>query len=265
MKATQFFALASIVAAAGLLRAEIVTEAITYEHDGTQLEGLFAYDNTKPGPQPGVIVVHDWKGYKGANGFEADRVRQLAELGYVALAIDVYGQGVRPTTNDEAGAEAGKWYADRARFAARVAAGLDRLKQHDRVNPEATGAIGFCFGGTAVLELARSGAEVTAVVSFHGNLDTPKPDASNVTASVLALHGAIDPYVSAEARESFETEMEAAGVDWQLITYGGAVHSFTNPAAQGGIASGAQYDAVVAGRAYQAMTDFFNETLGGTR
>jgi len=148
----------------------------------------------------------------------------------VAFGADIYGKGVRPATTEEAAKQAGIYRADRALMRARARAALDRLKAEEHVDPARVAAIGYCFGGGTVLELARSGAEVAGVVSFHGNLDTPNAaDAKQIRGKVLVCHGADDPYVPAEQIAAFQKEMREAGVDWQMVSYGGAVHSFTNP------------------------------------
>ncbi|MCZ7584402.1 MAG: dienelactone hydrolase family protein [Deltaproteobacteria bacterium] len=237
--------------------AKVVTESVTYEHDGTKLEGYFAYDPELRGKRPGIMIVHDWL---GLDDYPKMRARQIAELGYVAFAVDIYGAGVRPKNSEEAGKEAGKYRADRALMRARAGAGLARLKRHPKVDPAWTAAIGYCFGGGVVLELARSGADVTGVVSFHGNLDTPNPDdAKKMHAKVLVLHGADDPYVPAEQVKAFEDEMRAAGVDWQLVKYGDAVHAFTRVGAGTDKSKGAAYNERADRRSWQAMRDFFGE------
>jgi dienelactone hydrolase len=199
-------------------------------------------------------VVHEWTGLED---YSKRRAEQLAGLGYVAFAADIYGKGVRPRTVAEASAEAGKYRADRRLMRARARAGLDALKGSPGVDPSKTAAIGYCFGGGTVLELARSGAELKGVVSFHGNLDTPDPkDASNIKARVLVLHGGADPFVPFPQVEAFEAEMEAAKVDYQLMVYGGAQHSFTNPASDGKL-TGALYDARADARSWAQMQSFF--------
>jgi dienelactone hydrolase len=160
---------------------------------------------------------------------------------------------------------AGTYKKDRALLRARVAAGLATLKAQPQVAPDQVAAMGYCFGGTTVLELARSGAEVAGVVSFHGGLDSPAPqDGKNIRAKVLVLHGADDPYVPADQVAGFETEMREAGVDWQLLAYGGAVHGFTNPANGDDNRKGAAYNAKADQRSWWAMQQFFNELFSTT-
>ncbi len=210
-------------------KAEIRTSIIEYKQGNTVLEGYLAYDDQIQGQRPGVLVVHAWK---GLGEYEKRRARELANLGYVAFAADIYGQGIRPKNNQEAAAQASIYRSNRELMRQRVKAGLQFLKQHRLTIADKTAAIGYCFGGGVVLELARSGTDVGGVVSFHGNLDTPNPkDALSIQGKVLVLHGADDPFVPMEQVEAFTQEMGDAKVDWQLVMYGGAVHSFTNPKA----------------------------------
>jgi dienelactone hydrolase len=239
--------------------AKIVTEKVEYRHGETILEGVLVHDDVRKGKRPGVLVIHEWM---GINDHTLKAARDLAGLGYVAFAADIYGKGVRPADPKAAGAESGKYKADRQLLRARAGAGLDVLRGHKLVDASRLGAIGFCFGGTAVLELARSGAPVRGVVSFHGGLDAPTPaDGKNIQGKVLALHGADDPYVPQADLQAFIKELREAGVDWQLVEYGGAVHSFTNPKAGDDPKQGAAYNEKVARRAWTAMRAFFDEVL----
>jgi dienelactone hydrolase len=237
--------------------AQIHTETIEYRQGDTVLEGSLAYDTAIKGKRPGVLIVHQWK---GLTDYEMKRAQMLAKLGYVAFAADVYGKGVRPTSPQEAGAEAGKYKSDRNLLRLRVQAGLAVLQKQDLADPQRTAAIGYCFGGTAVIELARSGAEVGGVVSFHGGLDSPHPeDGKNIRCKVLALHGADDPHVSAKDLAAFEDEMRQAKVDWQLVKYGGAVHSFTDWNAGNDPQKGAAYNERADRRSWEAMKVFLAE------
>lgn len=237
-------------------RAEIRTETIEYKDGETTLEGHLAYDPALAGKRPAVLVVHQWKGITDG---EKKRAEMLAKLGYVAFCADIYGKGVRPKSVQEAGAQAGKYKSDRALLRQRANAGLNWLKQHERVDAKRIAAIGYCFGGTTVIELARSGAGVSGVVSFHGGLDSPTPtDGKNIKCRVLALHGADDPFVPEKDLAAFETELREAGVDWQLIKYGGAVHSFTDWSADGSM-KGAKFDARADARSWEDMRQFFAE------
>jgi dienelactone hydrolase len=249
----------AVLCGALLAQAEVRTETIEYKQGDTTLEGYLAYDTAFQGKRPGVLVVHQWK---GLTGYEKKRAEMLAKLGYVAFCADIYGKGIRPQTTQEAGAQAGKHKSDRQLLRARVNAGLDALKKNELVDPSRVAAIGYCFGGTTVIELARSGADIAGVVSFHGGLDSPTPaDGKNIKCKVLALHGADDPFVPSKDLAAFEDEMRAAKVDWQLIKYGGAVHSFTDWNMDGKTLPGAQYNEAADKRSWAAMLQFFSAEL----
>lgn len=246
-----------LTAAASLARAEIKTETVTYQQGDTVLEGFVAYDTAGSGKRPGVLVVHQWL---GLTDYEKKRAEMLARLGYVAFCADIYGQGVRADNPKDAGGLAGKYKNDRPLLRARVTAALEAMKRLPQVNASQTAAIGYCFGGTTVLELARAGGNVTGVVSFHGGLNTPLPAASGaVSAKVLALHGADDPFVPPTEVAGFEDEMRQAGVDWALVSYGGAVHSFTDWKAGADNSKGAAYNEKADRRSWKAMQDFLVE------
>ncbi len=248
--------LLSLVAALGA-RAAIQTKTVEYRQGDAVLEGFVAYDDAVKTPRPGVLVVHQWK---GLGDYERKRAVMLAELGYVAFAADIYGKGVRPTSPADAGPLAGKYKNDRPLLRARVTAALDELRKMPQVDGKKIASIGYCFGGSTVLELARSGADVAGVVSFHGALGTPAPDdAKHIRCKVLALHGADDPFVPPAEVSAFESEMKAAKVDWQLVQYGGAVHSFTLWAEDGSFSPGSKYNADADRRSWEAMKQFFAE------
>ena len=237
--------------------AEVITKVIEYKQGEATLEGLLTWDDAKNGPRPAVLVVHQWK---GLGDYEKKRSAMLASLGYIVFAVDIYGKGIRPTDPKDAAAMAGKFKGDRALLRERVNAGLAVLKKQELTDPKRIGAIGYCFGGTTVLELARSGAKVSGVVSFHGGLNTPTPDdAKNIKARVLACHGADDPFVPPAEVASFEEEMRKGGADWQLVSYGNAVHSFTDWNAGGDNSKGAAYNAKADARSWEAMKSFFAE------
>ena len=238
-------------------KAEIRTSVVEYREGNTILEGYLAFDDEIKGPRPGVMVVHAWK---GLGEQEKRRARELAELGYVAFAADIYGKGIRPKNNQEAAAQATIYRSNRQLMRDRANAGLRVLKRSRMVAFNQTAAIGYCFGGGVVLELARSGARVDGVVSFHGNLDTPDPeDAKNIRGKVLVLHGARDPLVPIEQVKGFIREMEMAKVDYQLVMYGGAVHSFSDPSAGNDPSTGVAYNARADRRSWQDMKTFFAE------
>jgi len=239
------------------VRAAIRTKTVEYKQGDTTLEGFVAYDDAIPVKRPGILVVHQWM---GLTDYEKHRAEMLAQLGYVAFCADIYGKGVRPQNPREAGAQAGKYKSDRQLLRARVTAGLDALRQQPSVDSKRIAAIGYCFGGTTVLELARSGADIAGVVSFHGGLDAPDPnDGKNIKCKVLICHGADDPFSSPQDIAALEDEMRKGGVDWQLIKYGGAVHSFTQPMAGNDNSKGAAYNEKADKRSWAAMKEFFAE------
>lgn len=232
------------------------SQDIEYKQGDAVLEGYLVYDDAQPGKRPGILVVHEWK---GLNDYAKMRADMLARLGYVAFAADIYGKGIRPQTIPEAGAMAGKFKADRALLRARVNAGLDVLRSQPNVETAQLAAIGYCFGGTAVLELARSGADVKGIVSFHGGLSSPTPtDANNIKGRVLALHGAADPFVGPDEVAAFDKEMTDAKVNYRLIKYPGAMHGFTNPDNKG-IPPGAVYNEAADKASWIEMQKFFKE------
>ena len=239
--------------------ARVITKSVEYRHGETLCQGWLAYDDGVKGRRPAILLVHDWL---GVSDHQKDQVMQLAGLGYVALAADVYGKGVHPANAQEAGAEAGKYYKDPALLRARVRAGLDYLASLPQADTTRMAATGYCFGGKCALELARSGAPLKAVVTFHGALATASPaDAKTFRPKVLVLHGADDPFVKQDDVRVFMDEMRAAGVDWQLVQYSGAVHSFTDPRAGNDNSKGAAYNASADRRSWRAMRDFLQETL----
>ena len=220
--------------------AQIHTEMIEYRDGDTVLEGYLAYDASIQGKRPGVLIVHQWK---GLTDYEKKRAEMLAKLGYNVFALDIYGKGIRPQVEPRRPAPRRASIRTTALCCAPAPRpGWRCLQKHELTDPKRVAAIGYCFGGTTVIELARSGADIAGVVSFHGGLDSPHPeDGKNIKCKVLALHGADDPYVPAKDLAAFEDEMRQAKVDWQLVKYGGAVHSFTDwnagrqPAARGGL------------------------------
>lgn len=263
MKTLLRTALAVISSAAALLNtsfAEVKGEPVSYQSGATECEGYLAFDSAVEGKRPGVLVVHDWM---GVGDHTREVCQELAKLGYVAMAADIYGKGVRPTERTAASAEAGKYKGDRKLLRERVTAGLAQLKENKHVDGGKLAIIGYCFGGTTALELARSGAPIAGAVSFHGSLDSPTPeDAKNIKAKVLVLHGADDPYVKPEEIAAFHEEMRKGGVDWQMISYGDAVHSFSQKKAGTDKSKGAAYNEPAARRSWQAMKTFFGEIFG---
>ncbi|PPF89669.1 dienelactone hydrolase [Clavibacter michiganensis] len=239
--------------------ADIRMGPVLYDHDGTELEGLLARDAAQSGRRPAVLVIHDWF---GVGGHVAARIEMLARLGYVAFAADVYGRDVRPGP-EEAGQVAGSFYADLPLMRARVQAGIDRLAAEPDVDPSRIAVMGYCFGGSASLEVARAGADIKAAISLHGNLVVHEPaDVADVKAAILVLTGADDPIVPDEKVAAFQAEMRTRpAIDWQVVTYSGAMHAFSVP----GVDSpdhGAQYQDRAERRSWRALTDFLAEHLG---
>jgi dienelactone hydrolase len=238
--------------------ASVKTEKITYKIDGQDFTGYLAYDDSIKGPRPGVLVIHEWW---GINDYTKRRAKMLASLGYIAFAADMYGNGFTTKDPKEAGAMAGKLRGkDRTVMRKRANAGLAVLMNNPMTDKNRVAAIGYCFGGTTVLELARSGADVAGVVSFHGVLDTPDlNDARQIKAKVLVLNGGNDPSVPDAQVDAFKDEMRKAQVDWQLISYGGAVHSFTNPDSGNDPSKDAAYNLKADKRSWEHMKVFFAE------
>ena len=232
-------------------------ETVEYKDGDVTLKGYLAYDDAKPGKRPGVLVIHEWW---GLNEYAKSRAEQLAKLGYVAFAADMYGDGFVTTSAEEAGKHAGQFKEDRVAGRRRIRAGLAVLQQQKLVDAHRIAAIGYCFGGTSVLELARSGADVAGVVSFHGGLATPLPaKAGEVKAKVLVCHGADDAFESPAEIAAFQQEMREAGADWRMIYYGGALHSFTNPQSGKFGIPGVAYNEKADRRSWADMQQFFAE------
>jgi dienelactone hydrolase len=237
------------------------TTEISYEADGRTMVGTLALpDDGGTDRRPGVLVCHEGP---GLDDHARGRAARLAdERGYVAFALDYHGGGKPVEDRDQMMARIGEFRADPARTRAIATAGLDVLRRQSRTDTGRLAAIGFCFGGTLSLELARSGADLKAIVGFHAGLGPARPeDARNIKAKVLMLIGADDPLVPAEQRLAFEEEMRGGQVDWQLHLYGGAVHSFTNQRATGANLPGIAYHEAADRRSWRAMEDLFDEVL----
>lgn len=238
-------------------QAEIVSQPVEYQLGEQMFEGFLAWDNASQESRPGVLIVHEWW---GLNDHPKKRAERLAELGYIAFALDMYGKGKVTGDPARAGTWAGEIRTNYPLARERFVKALEVLRANPRTDPKRIAAIGFCFGGTVCLEMARAGVDLAGVVSFHGGLKSSVPEGErNLKAKVLVCHGADDPHVSPEELKAFENEMRQAGADWQLISYGGAVHSFTNPEADRRGMSGVAYHEKADRRSWQAMQDFFNE------
>jgi dienelactone hydrolase len=239
------------------VHAAVHTETVEYRVEGTVFHGHLAHDDSTPGKRPAVLVVHEWWG-QGDHARQS--ARDLAALGYVGFAVDMYGDARLTDDPAEAGQWAGAVRGNPERMRARFEAALNTLAADPRVDAARIAAIGYCFGGTVVLEMARAGLPLRGVVSFHGGLKSALPEAPRtIGASVLVLHGADDPLVPDEEVAAFQAEMRAAKADWQFVGYGNAVHSFTNPDVDRHGMAAAKYDPVAAKRAWGAMAQFLAE------
>jgi len=239
------------------MNAAIQTKVVEYKQGETTLEGFVVYDDASKGTRPGVLIVHQWM---GLTDYEKKRAEMLAQLGFVDFCSDIFCKCIRPHTREEAATQAVKYRNDRQLLRARVNAGLEALRQQPLVDPTRIAAIGYCFGGTTVLELARSGAKLNGVVSFHGGLDSPTPgDGKNIKCKVLILHGADDPTMSPQQIAAFVDEMRSGGVDWQMVKFGGAVHGFTQWYAGNDNSKGVAYNERADQRSWEYMKLFFAE------
>ncbi|MGB8363132.1 MAG: dienelactone hydrolase family protein [Rhizomicrobium sp.] len=236
----------------------IKTQDVRYADGDLSCLGFLAYDDAKTGKRPGVLVVHE---AFGLGEHAMNRARMIAELGYVGFAADLFGNR-RQVGPDDLMTVIGGLMGDPATLRKRAKAALSTLAAQPQVDPTKLFGIGFCFGGTTVLELARDGCDLLGVVGFHSGLETKAPaQAGTMKASVLALIGADDPLVPANQRVGFEEEMRKAGADWQLMVYGNTLHSFTNPAADGSVMPGIVYNAKTDQRSWRLMAEFFEEQL----
>lgn len=246
----------------GMVNAAVMNEEITYTAGDTTLKGYVAYDDAIEGKRPGVLVVHEWW---GLNEYARMRADMLAEQGYVALAIDMYGNGQTVETPDEAGGLSKTIYGDWNLGKERFMAGLEALGQSALYDGENVGAVGYCFGGGVLLHMARMGVDLDAVVSLHGSLKTQIPaKVDTVTSKILVLHGNADPLVPQEDVDAFKTEMDAADVDYIFVGYDGATHAFSNPKAtevgeQYGLP--VKYDEAADKDSWNKMVEFLDEIL----
>ncbi len=252
-------ALFGVAFAAGSAQAAVKVQTVDYKQGDTVLEGWLVYDTAMHGKRPGVVI---YPAYWGPSQHEKDVAEKLAKMGYVAFVADIYGKGIRPNTPQAAGAESAKYAKDnRPLMLERAQAAFDQLRNNKMVDTKKLAAIGYCFGGAPALDLARSGAPLVDTVTFHGSLTTPNPGADKIKGHVLALHGAADPIVNAQAVAAFEKEMTDGHVDWQVDLYGGVMHAFTDNVHPSSPAHGTQYNAEADRASWQAMTDLFKRTL----
>jgi dienelactone hydrolase len=235
------------------------TQDIEYHADGQRLVGHLALDDTRAGSRPGVIVAHEGGGL-GDHAKAA--ARRLAEAGYIAFALDYYGDGLPLADLSEAMARLGAWMTDPTGIRVRAHAALEVLIAQPQTDATRLAGIGYCFGGTTVLEMARAGEPLKAVVGFHSGLATARPARAGVIQSrVLVQIGADDPIIPLEQRAAFEAEMSAAEVDWRMVVYGGAGHSFTNPEVARLNRPGFAYHEASDKRSWRLMLDLFDEVL----
>ncbi|TXH66060.1 MAG: dienelactone hydrolase family protein [Lysobacteraceae bacterium] len=241
--------------------AAMQAKPVEWKQGKQRFSGYLVYNDANATKRPGLMMVPDWMGVTPA---AVEKAKQIANAGYVVLVADMYGKGVRPKDDKAARAQVTKLYADLSVLRARAAAALDFMRAQATAAPIDTrriGALGFCFGGKTVLELARSGADIAGVVSFHGGLDTEMPvQAGVIKASVLVLNGADDTYVTAEHIRAFESEMKTVGADWQFVNLSGAVHCFALESANS--PPGCVYNERAAKRAFTMMNQFFFERFG---
>ncbi len=236
--------------------AGVTSAPVPFEWRGADFRGYLAKPAKEGEARPAILIVHDWM---GPRAYFEEMARKIAGEGFAAYVADVYGMDTRPANTQEAAQAAGKLRGgDRSELRARAAKNLEVLRAQEGVDPSRVIAIGFCFGGTTVLEMARDGLDLTGVVSFHGNLESPRPVSREgaVKAAVLVLHGDSDPYVPEGEVQEFQDEMRKVRADWEMVKFGGAVHSFTDPAAD---SPGARYDASAARRAWAVFRDFRDE------
>lgn len=245
--------------------ASMVEKPVEWKIDGQSFTGTLVYDDASTAKRPALMMVPNWKGVTPAS---VEHAKNIAGDDYVILVADVYGTTVRPQSNEEAGKVAGELKSDPDTLRRRVQKAVEVLKAQAGkapLDPERIGAIGFCFGGTAVLELVRSGAELAGAVSLHGGLSTPKPAEEGIVETpVLVLNGAADKAVTDADIDAFEQEMDRANADWQFVNFGGAVHCFAEPRAGNDPASNCRYDERAATRAYGMMADFFRRQFAAT-
>jgi dienelactone hydrolase len=247
--------LLSILAATA--NAEVVTRSVSYTQGGADLEGYLAYDDAISGKMPGVLVVHEWW---GLNDYARGRAEKLAQLGYAAFAVDMYGKGKATQHPDQAGAWMKAVTDNMDAWQKRALAGLEILKKQPQVDPDRLAAIGYCFGGATVQVLAYSGADLKGVVSFHGSLVPPsEAQAKQTKAKMLICHGALDPMNQPEALSKYITALNASTIDWQLVAFGNTRHAFTNPDAGNYGMAALAYNPASDRRSWQYMQYFFDE------
>lgn len=246
-----------LLASSTAAQAEVKSKAIPYKHGDLQLEGYLAWDDSIQGKRPGVLVVHEWW---GLNDYARERANKLAKMGYVAFALDMYGKGKLAAHPNEAREMATQVRSNVKDWQQRAVAGLDILKKQEQCDTSRIAAIGYCFGGSTVLQLAYTGADVKGVVTFHGALvPLDEAQAKGLKSKILVCHGADDAFISEESIDKFRHSLNQAKADWTMIYYAGAKHSFTDPGADAHNVDGLKYQAAADARSWQHMQDFFRE------
>ncbi len=259
MRIKWLLAASLVVVNAGLAHAAVKTKAVTYTHGGVTFKGHLAWDDAVKGKRPGVLVVHEWW---GLNAYARKRAEQLAALGYVAFACDMYGEGKTTQHPKEAGEMATAVRKNVKEWQARARAALKILRDDSKVDPKRLAAIGYCFGGSTALQLAYSGADLDAVVTFHAALPVPEGgQAKGIKAKLLICHGAADPFVKDEAVAKARSAWEEAKVDYEVNYYGGAQHSFTVPGIDKVGVKGLSYNAQADRRSWEAMRQLLREAF----
>lgn len=241
----------------GSAHAEVQSKAVSYEDEGVPLTGYLYWDDALEGERPGILVIHEWW---GLNDYAKQRARMLAELGYVAFAADMYGNDQVTDQPSQAREWMQEVTVDPDLWRQRAAAGLTQLKDVDEVNTEQLAAIGYCFGGGTVLQMAYGGADLDGIVSFHGSMPAaPEESAGKIAPKILILHGQADSFVAPEVVTNFQNKLEEAGANWEMDIYGGTRHGFTNPDVGDYGIDNLQYNAQADARSWQRMQDFFRE------
>lgn len=260
MKKINLFNLFAIVAFSVLAKAEnLISKTVDYSSADKNFSGYLTQPKSVKKTTPALLIIHNWMGLTDETKKQADR---FAKLGYIVFAADIYGKGNNPKDVKEAGALATKYKMDRKLFRDHLNMALAELKKQKNVDTKNVAVAGYCFGGTGAIELARSGADVVSAISFHGGLDSPTPtDGKNIKAKILALHGAIDPYVAPADLNAFEDEMKVNKVDYQLVKYSDTVHSFTEVAAGNDNSKGAAYNELSDKRSFVAAQNFLAESV----
>lgn len=260
MRKISVFAFLMFLIAVPFLSAAIKGEEVSYSAGGVNMKGYIAYDDAVKGKRPGVLVVHEWW---GENEYSRNRARMLAGLGYVAMAVDMYGDGKQTTHPDEAGKFAGEVMKNMPAAKARFEAAMKVLKEHPATDPAKIAAMGYCFGGGVVLAMARQGVDLKGVASFHGSLHTENPAKPGaVKAKVLVCNGKDDAFISAADIAAFKKEMDSAGADYQFLEYPGAHHSFTNPDADKAKMENLAYNAEADKKSWADLQTFLKKIFG---